>query len=46
MTIFQRPSSILNAPSMPRAAMSGVTSSNLPVGEYLTFLLVLAMTSV
>ena len=42
MTIFQRPSSIRNAPSTPRAAMSGVTSSSLPVGEYPTFLSVLA----
>ena len=36
ITIFQRPSRIRNAASTPRAAMSGVTSSSLPVGEYPT----------
>jgi hypothetical protein len=33
ITIFQRPSRIRNALSIPLAAMSGVTSSSLPVGE-------------
>src|SRR5260370_1674128 len=42
ITIFHRPSSIRNTVSIPEAAISGVTSSSLPVGEYLTFLLVLA----
>ena len=45
MTIFQRPSSIRKASSTPLAAMSGVTSLNLPVGEYPTFLSVLAISS-
>ena len=42
ITIFQRPSSMRNAHSIPRAAMSGVTFSSLPVGEYPTFRCVLA----
>jgi hypothetical protein len=46
MTIFHRPSSIRNAVSIPAAAMSGVTSASLPVGEYPTFLCVLAMREV
>src|ERR1700724_4623491 len=43
MTIFHRPSSIRDAASIPEAAISGVTSSSLPVGEYPTFLCVLAI---
>ena len=43
MIIFQRPSRMRNAVSTPLAAMSGVTSSGLPVGEYPTFLSVLAI---
>ena len=46
MTIFQRPSSMRKAVSIPAAAMSGVTSPSLPVGEYPTFLFVLAMSIV
>jgi hypothetical protein len=42
ITIFQRPSSMRNAHSIPRAAMSGVTFSSLRVGEYPTFRCVLA----
>src|ERR1044072_7888875 len=43
ITIFQRPSSIRSTAPMPAAAISGVTSASLPVGEYPTFRLVLAM---
>src|ERR1700735_5341429 len=46
MTIFHRPSSIRNAVSIPEAAISGVTSSSLPVGEYPTFLFALAISVV
>src|SRR5262245_22625034 len=46
ITIFHRPSSMRSAASTPRAAMSGVTSSSLPVGKYPTFLCVLAIRTV
>jgi hypothetical protein len=41
--IFHFPSRMRKARSMPLAAISGVTSSGLPVGEYPTFLSVLVM---